>query len=366
MNSIVAVPPPAAGAARGASRLAEIVLVRLAAGAASEQQLIRDLQAMLPANERNDAAGTIVRAVQLAASTGHVVRRSETWALTDAGAGAVGEFLGRRDLPVPSWPEVRDGALVLAALGMKNAPAQRRKAVAKADGLAALIVEAHFDLRLKGKPSAARIRHALALIALERAFGNQLKSEIGEKSALSAKASRLLAARLSRNPRDFGTDGRLVSALAAEAVGARKATLAELRAGVLRRYLAAEAPGAPTPAAADRNDAATPLPPMPPADPRPDLAGFAAAALRAAADCAEGWPGNRRAYVSQAFARLTAAHPGWGLSEIEFKAMLTEAHRRGLVVLAHADLKDKRRLKDVQDSAISYKNTVWHFIRCDG
>ena len=43
--------------------------------------------------------------------------------------------------------------------------------------------------------------------------------------------------------------------------------------------------------------------------------------------------------------------------------MLTEAHRTGLVMLANADLKDKKALKDLQDSAVVYKNTVWHYVR---
>ena len=43
-------------------------------------------------------------------------------------------------------------------------------------------------------------------------------------------------------------------------------------------------------------------------------------------------------------------------------SMLVEAHRTGHVVLGSADIKNKESLKDVQDSAIVYKNTVWHFI----
>jgi hypothetical protein len=53
----------------------------------------------------------------------------------------------------------------------------------------------------------------------------------------------------------------------------------------------------------------------------------------------------------------------WALTEIEFKCMLTEAHRTGLIVLANADLKDKCALKELQDSAVIYKNTVWHYVR---
>ena len=99
---------------------------------------------------------------------------------------------------------------------------------------------------------------------------------------------------------------------------------------------------------------------------RPDPAQFASAVLAAAAGCAEGWPGNRRAFVSQVWVRVRALHPLWQLSQIEFKSMLTEAHRKGLLTLANADLKDKSRLPDLQASAISYKNTVWHYVRVEG
>jgi hypothetical protein len=45
--------------------------------------------------------------------------------------------------------------------------------------------------------------------------------------------------------------------------------------------------------------------------------------------------------------------------------MLAEAHRSGQLVLATADLKDKSALKELEDSKILYKNTVWHFVRVE-
>ena len=87
--------------------------------------------------------------------------------------------------------------------------------------------------------------------------------------------------------------------------------------------------------------------------------------LSAAGARAEGWPGNRKAFISHVWTAVQEAHPEWGLTDIEFKAMLAEAHRTGHVVLANADLKDKRSMKDLQDSAVAYKNTVWHFVRVE-
>ena len=37
----------------------------------------------------------------------------------------------------------------------------------------------------------------------------------------------------------------------------------------------------------------------------------------------------------------------------------------GEVLLANADLKDKSNLRDLQDSALIYKNAVFHFVRVD-
>ena len=42
--------------------------------------------------------------------------------------------------------------------------------------------------------------------------------------------------------------------------------------------------------------------------------------------------------------------------------MLAEAHRAGSLALANADLKDNSNIKDLQDSAVVYKNAVFHFI----
>lgn len=85
----------------------------------------------------------------------------------------------------------------------------------------------------------------------------------------------------------------------------------------------------------------------------------------AAASRAEGWPGNRRAFIAQAYDAVGERHSGWKLTEIEFKAMLVELHRMGLVSLMTADLKDKNRLTELERSAVTYKNTIWHYVRVE-
>jgi len=117
---------------------------------------------------------------------------------------------------------------------------------------------------------------------------------------------------------------------------------------------------APTPA----NDA-EPAALSAPVSSRPGIEDFAREVKAAAERSAEGWPGNRKAFISRVWQAIRASWTEWHLSEIEFKCMLAEAHRAGQIVLANADLKDKRSIADIEASAISYKNTVWHYIRVE-
>ena len=267
--------------------------------------------------------------------------------------------------------------------------------LAKPDGLRIAILETSFSLRVKGVPTAGRIREALAAASLRRAFGNKSTTELAGKLGLSAKASRLLAAQLSRKPRDFGTDSRLIATLAAECVGASSTDPEAVRLALLRRYFAAPAKSASAKSPASKRPAVVaPMPVQPPprapagsAEPvpqarapvlqpppqpksaptsgRPDLNGFATEVRRQAASAAHGWSGDRKAYISHVWRNVSVQHPGWNLSEIEFKCMLAEAHRSGHIALVNADLKDKSNIKDVQDSAVVYRNAVFHLIRVD-
>ncbi len=97
----------------------------------------------------------------------------------------------------------------------------------------------------------------------------------------------------------------------------------------------------------------------------PGMSEFASAVIDAARPISEGWPGNRKAFISRVWQTIRVARREWELTEIAFKSMLAEAHRSGQLVLATADLKDKSSLRDLEDSKILYKNTVWHFVRVE-
>ena len=104
-------------------------------------------------------------------------------------------------------------------------------------GPAAPPVQQAYGLPGRRTPSVAKLRCALAVVALERAFGNKIKSGLDSGKSLSAKAGRMLAGQLSRRPRDFGTDARLIAALAAEACGSSQPDAGALRQTILRNAI---------------------------------------------------------------------------------------------------------------------------------
>lgn len=371
---------------RGASATGHLVLIRLAAsGGATRADVAADLALLFthklsPADWRRLAETEIGRLI----AAGFVVETKGRLSPTDAGNAAAARYLGQKSFEQRPWPELRDVALVAKGLGLEKETAARLKPMARVEGLRTLIVQKAFGLSVKKNAPPTKLRAQLAVVALERAFGNRIKAGFGKGSALSAKAGRLLAGQLSQNPRAFPTDAKLIAELALECAGAKDATLEGLRTGVLRGLGAraleeqaaestapeAERPTMPvrvTTPAALRPAANDPAPAAagPPKSLRPDLSEFARAVKQAAAARAEGWSGSRKAFISHVWDAIRAGQPSWQVSEIEFKCMLAEAHRAGALVLANADLKDKKSIKDLESSAVPYKNTVWHFVRVE-
>ena len=349
--------------------LGSLLLARVScAGGATRAQLVRDLgpfvsSKLSPAELRSTIDTELTRLL----SAGLVRNDRSRYRASEAGADATARFLREKESHARAWSEQRDIWLVAKVLGVDAAKPGIRTALTRPEGLNALIVQSSFGLNLRQALSPSKLRAALALLALERAFGNNVKSGLNRGAALSAKAGRVLAGQLLQNPREVNTDARLVSMLSAEQVGATRADIEILRLALLRRLAAGalKEQAQPTPeriAPTAANDAARSAPK---AVKRPGLAQFSAGVLTAARSHAQGWSGSRKAFISQVWQAIRTSHPDWGLSEIEFKDMLAGAHRAGQVVLASADLKDKQNLKEFEESAISYKNTVWYFVRVD-
>lgn len=357
--------------------LGDVLLARIAVeGGATRSEAIADLAPLFshklsPGEWRRAAESRI----GLLVAAGLVTETRGRLKATDEGVAAAARYLGEAAKPPATWPTIRDIVLVAKGLGLDGERASRLKGLARPEGLRTLILQKSFNLPFKKNVAPAKLRAQLALVALERAFGNKIKTSCGKGSAFTAKAGRALAGQLSLNPRDFGTDLKLIAHLAAEQAGAVQLDPDALRAAILRRLgtavMAAEAANEPKVAAVkaaklpepanDRGPAAEPTP----ATYRPGLAEFAARVQAAARMRAEGWPGSRKAFISHVWQVIRNSEKSWDLSEIEFKCMLAEAHRAGAVALANADLKDKKSRDELESSAIAYKNTVWHFVRVE-
>lgn len=364
----------------------DLVLLRVAAAPATRADLQRDL-ATLVAPKINGTAfrQAAERAIGALIDKKAISEQRSRLSATETGRASATQILGQAGAYPASWTGVRE-ALLLNALGAKQPSSAVLKALARAEGLAALMLQQHFALGTAKVLSPTTLRAELAVIALERAFGNKIKTGLGKGSGLPGKAGRILASQLFKQPRDVATDGKLVVMLAAEIYGAADASLESLSVALLRRLTTAPTPDTaikslekrlPRPSPAADNDQA-PLPLSEPAaqrpqsrpqlrgEPiRPDMPEFASAVVSAARPVSEGWPGNRKAFISLVWNAIRDTRPEWELSEIAFKSMLAEAHRTGHVVLAGADLKDKCDLKELEDSKILYKNTVWHFVRVE-
>lgn len=354
----------------------DLILSRIAcSGGASRAQVVRDLAPLFAprlsaAQWRTTADTTLARLM-----VGGLVREARSkLRLTEPGEAAVASFFGEEEAPARTWTDQRDVWLVSRALGVDGKKPALRAALSRRDGLSALIVQHTFGLAMRQALSPSKLRAGLALVALERAFGDNVKGGLGKGSALSAKAGRVLAGQLLKKPRELPTDARLIAALCADQTGSTRHDVDALRLAVLRRMAAGGVPDLPAfPAkpplriASESLSPPTPaLTPQPEAMPqRPGLAQFSAGVLMAARTSAEGWPGARKAFISKVWDAIRTSHPEWGLSEIEFKDMLAGAHRAGQLVLSGADLKNKNNIKEFEDSAILYKNTVWHYVRVE-
>jgi len=347
-----------------AGAMPEFAIWRIAAaGGATRSELVRDLGPffghLLSPSEFREALQATIAGCEAA---GAVQGARGRFQLTQTGQ-QLAEAAFREDVLGLQWSDIRDRRITARVLGLLDEPTPRIRGLARPDGLRMAILERAYDLRLKQTPTLARVRVALAGVTLMRAFGHQLGAGFRIDGGIDARSSRVLAGQLSRRPKDFGSDRRLIAELAAEAVGAAQNDISTLRLVLYRKYVTHRAQGgrAPLPLTPpeDRVGRAVTGPPAP----RPDLDTFASAVLASAQRYAEGWAGNRKALICHVFDGVEQDHPDWALTEVEFKGMLIEAHRAGRVVLASADLKSKSALREFQRSAVTFKNTVWHFVR---
>lgn len=304
---------------------------------------------------------------------GLVVTHRMRLTTTEQGRAAASRFLG---VPLPAraeWAEVRDVLLVGRALGLEVAAAMRRRKLESAHGLRGAILEHSFGLPASKSVTVQGLRDTLARKAASKTPAAAMR---GKPASSKTLRSRRAVERLLRRPREFASDAALLAELAAEQVGAQETSVPSLRKAILRKLIgrpaapsdpvmperAAQSKGVRPPAGTiEPRPAATDTMAPPPIDPDQ----FQHEVLRIARACADGWPGNRRAYIAQVWSRLGTARPEWGLTSETFKSLLVEAHKAGKLTLTYADLRSKDTIELVQASAVRDRHNEWHFVRVD-
>lgn len=305
---------------------------------------------------------------------GLVVTHRMRLTTTDSGMIAATAFLGAAIPARADWTEVRDVLLVGRALGVEVGQSMRRKKLENAQGLRGAILERSFGLTPAKSATVTGLRDTLARKAAAKGSTKTAASAArGKADAGKPLRSRRAVERLLRRPREFASDAALLAELAAEQVGAQQTSLPSLRKAILRKLVGKPAAGhnkansgqgkdgaAPRPSSVQPSPAST----VPPA-PAIELGAFCQEVVRQAKACAEGWPGNRRAYIATVWQRISIAQHGWDLTQEAFKSQLVEAHKAGRLTLAYADLRSKDTIELVQASAVSDRNNEWHFIRVE-
>lgn len=305
---------------------------------------------------------------------GLVVTQRMRLTASDTGRAAVVQFLGA---PLPAraeWTEVRDIMLVGRALGIEVGQGARRKKLESAQGLRGAILEHSFGLPAAASRSVPGLRDTLARRAAPR--GQQPTKTRSKNGANPTIKARRAVERLLRRPREFASDAALLAELAAEQVGAQQTSVPSLRKAILRKLIGRPIEFRPveirpvetrssmlraSPTEADwlgtsaRPSVAAAMP--------PDASTFCRIVTHIARSCAEGWDGNRRAYICNVWRGVAEAHPEWGLAIDDFKSRLVEAHKAGGLTLAYADLRNKDNIELVQASAVRDRNNEWHFVR---
>ena len=98
----------------------------------------------------------------------------------------------------------------------------------------------------------------------------------------------------------------------------------------------------------------------------PDLPAFASAVQTAARTSPTGWFGDNKVFISHAWRQLRQDGRFASLDSAAFKQQLVKASLHGLLVLSRADLVQLMNPVDVDESATSFQNATFHFIRVDG
>ena len=300
-------------------------------------------------------------------------REPQPSAPTEEGAAAVARFLGQKEAHARAWPELRDVGSSPRGCGLEKASrlARRRSRVRRAarahcaEGLRACARQTQSPVRSCGPRS--------RVVALERAFGNTVKADLQQGSSLSAQG-RARARRPAPAQPARVQHRRQARRRARRRAGRRRAP----RAGdAAPRASCAGSRPKRAPHAGHRNPssrakmaarvarpAQASRPVALPCRSAPDLAQFSARRVKRGRTRAEGWPGSRKAFISQVWEAIRTAS-GVGSLRDRVQVHAGRGAPRGPACPRQRRSQGQAEHQGSRGSAVLYKNTVWHFVRVE-
>lgn len=291
---------------------------------------------------------------------------SSRYQVTDQGEQYILEQLKLETLPNQlRWTMLRNTYWIAYALNLPALTLEKRKRLADADGLRAVILQSEYDLPIDAFSTLTKTRDALLWQQLcDPSVAQSLQDQIHQLHQKTFKETvmEVLLNNLLQLPKPLKWKQAL-NQLVAKATGARN-DANQLRLAILRRAFT----NMPVEPASDP-EISEPLTPKPSTYAKEfsdlELENFANTAIAAAKDTKEGRFGEYKVFISHVWQTWQTQQPESPLTLEVFKQRLLEASRQDRIKLSRADLAYSLDAEDIAASEMVYLQSEFHFIRTD-
>jgi len=265
-------------------------------------------------------------------------KKKERYRLTDEGKKQVESLLNASYFPKKlSWQKMRDKYLAAMAINYRiDSDKSYRKFTP--GRIKAMILAQYFNLSFEEIPTREHVRNALCW----KAIGENSSKAFNKTNAFPYIITLLQNV-------DNSMKGKInYDLLVAQATGARNASLNTINNALVSIMISSSNSVLKTEIESPQSF---------------DLNSFSQQVQKIANESPTGRFGSNHVFISHVWQYFRKTPFADGMSEIDFKQHLLDAHRARLLNIVEEDLPDRRDPNDIQSSAIPYLNTVFHYVR---
>ncbi|MFM7084734.1 MAG: hypothetical protein ACKOW3_07005 [Hyphomicrobium sp.] len=360
-----------------------LVLLRICSeGGATISSIIKDLKPLLSLKiSSTDLKTEIDFSTQRLCELGYIQKSLGSSLPTIIGRQKIANCFGISFSDATKWKEIKNVVFIGKALCLTQNFNETRELLSDPFLFLALILKKEYKLDFPLNISKEDLCQLLAKRSLQSAFSDKYKGLIKKNFRLPAKLARLFASCLSKSGKEFSSYRSLFVALAAESVGARNNSEAAIKSALIINFmneflgnfdlhkikLSHVSRDHSSSKHSKKNTLPDALHKVATEKKRPpSFEDFVRAVRGIVRQSAQGWSGSKKIFISHVWDAFSNECEGWGLSENDFKSMLTEAHRRGDLMLCIADLKSEDLRYEIERSATPDRNAIWHYVRIEG